>query len=68
LFKKKKLIDLSGLKITYEEKDLFIQVLSLSTLKMTVDLKVKDKNNSIENKTIPFAHLPKSIKKLVKPV
>jgi len=68
LAKKKKIIDFRTSKIEYEEKELLIKVLSLNNLNMTVDLKVYKKNVFIEDKTISFAHLPKSIKKLVKPV
>jgi len=68
LAKKKKIIDVKSMNIKYEEKNLTLQVLFLNTQKMTVDLNVYDKDTFIESKTIPFAHLPKNIKKLVKPV
>jgi len=68
LAKKKKFIDVKSMNIKYEERNLTLQVLFLNTQSMTVDLNVYDKDTFIENKTIPFAHLPKNIKKLVKPV
>jgi len=68
LAKKKKIIDLRVSNIQYEENDLLIKVLCLNTFNMTVDLKTFEKDIFVEDKTIPFAHLPKSIKKLVKPV
>ena len=66
--KKKKIIDFRSSSIQYEEKELTIKLLCLNTLSMTVDLKVYKKDTFVEDKTIPFAHLPKSVKKLVKPV
>ncbi len=66
--KKKKFIDVKSMNIRYVERDLTFQVLLLNTQSMTVDLNVYDKDTFIESKTIPFAHLPKNIKKLVKPV
>ena len=68
LAKKKKIIDVNSMNIKYEEKNLTLQILFLNTQSMSVDLNVYDKDTFVENKTIPFAHLPKNIKKLLKPV
>lgn len=66
--KKKKIIDLKSSNINYLENSLTHKVNNLRTSSMTVDISVYNKEVFVENKTIPFAHLPKAIKQMVKPV
>lgn len=66
--KNKKIIDLRPLDISYEENNITCKLNYLKTANMTVELSNYKNDKFIENKTIPFAHLPKTIKQLVKPV
>ncbi|MEA1955511.1 MAG: hypothetical protein U9N02_03350 [Campylobacterota bacterium] len=66
--KKKKTIELSQKNITYEIDKQSYKIIRFMPLSMTVDIMVS--NDGILEKgiqNIPFAHLPKSIKKIVKP-
>lgn len=65
--KKKEFIDFRSKNITFDFEGENFKVLSLKTSNMTVELQCFEKENKTSNKTIPFAHLPKSIKSLVKP-
>jgi len=64
--KKKPCINLSAKNIIFEQDDLIKKVILFDPNKMIVNLSVReDRKNSIIE-TLPFAHLPKVIKKLVK--
>lgn len=65
--KKKEIISLKSNNITYEENLIKYQVLNLRKPKMLVEVAAYKNDKFIENKIIPFAHLPKSIKAIVKP-
>ncbi len=65
--KKQELINFKNKNITFEENSITYQVLNLRKPKMIVELASFSKNSFIKNKIIPFAHLPKNIKILVKP-
>lgn len=65
--KKQEIINLKNKNITYEENSISYQVLNLRKPKMTVELASFSNNTFLENKIIPFAHLPKRIKLIVKP-
>lgn len=65
--KKQEIINFKSQNITYEEKQIKYQVLNLRKPKMVVELASYSNDKFIENKIIPFAHLPKSIKAIVKP-
>jgi len=64
--KKKPCVNLSAKNIVFDQDDLMKKVILFDPNKMTVNLSVREdgKNNIIE--TLPYAHLPKAIKKLVK--
>lgn len=66
--KKKKTVDLRTLNISYNENNLTHKLNYLKTQEMTVELSIYNNKDFIENKTIPFAHLSKSIKKQINPV
>lgn len=66
--KKKKIIDLREFNISFNENNLTHNINYLKTQEMTVELSIYKNKDFIENKTIPFAHLSKSIKKLINPV
>ncbi len=65
--KKKKIVDLKPMNISYKENDITYKLTYLKKSNMTVELASYKEDKFIENKEIPFAHLPKSIKLLVKP-
>ena len=65
--KKKKIINLKSLGIKYEENNTTYKLNYLNKSNMTVDMDCYKSEKFIENKSIAFAHLPKSIKLLVKP-
>lgn len=65
--KKNKIIDLKSLNISYKEKNQICTVNFLKTDDMTVEISIYENEKIIEKKTIAFAHLPKSAKKLVNP-
>lgn len=60
-------IDLSNQNITYTENTKQHKLLKFLPKKMTVDVLITDKNANNEIKNLPFAHLPKKIKKIIKP-
>ncbi|MCP4969597.1 MAG: malate dehydrogenase [Arcobacter sp.] len=65
---KKSIIDLKSKNIRYEEKNKTIKLLTFNKSKLTIEIAIYEKENFIENRTIVFAHLPKSIKSLLKPI
>jgi hypothetical protein len=65
--KKKKTIDLLDKNITFQTKEQTVKVLSLNLNSMDVEVIVmEDEKKKV--KKMPFAHLPKEIKKLVRPL
>jgi glucosamine 6-phosphate synthetase-like amidotransferase/phosphosugar isomerase protein len=65
--KKKKTIDFSNQNITFISKDETIKVLSLNLNSMDVEvLIINNEKKSVQK--MPFAHLPKEIKKIVRPL
>ena len=66
--KKKKIIELSQKNITYISDKQSYKIVRFIPQNMTVDIIVTNKGILEEgNHNIPFAHLPKNIKKLIKP-
>ena len=66
--KKKKIVDLKSLNINYEQNNLTYKLIYLKTASMTVEVGSYKGDKFIENITIPFAHLAKSIKQKINPV
>jgi hypothetical protein len=65
--KKKKTIDLLDKNIIFQTKEQSVKVLSLNLNSMDVEVIVmEDEKKKV--KKMPFAHLPKEIKKLVRPL
>jgi hypothetical protein len=65
--KKKKTIDLLDKNIIFKTKEQTVKVLSLNLNSMDVEVIVmEDEKKKV--KKMPFAHLPKEIKKLVRPL
>lgn len=65
--KEKKSIELSDKKISFNLERVLYNVIRFYPTKMTVDVMVFEDGIKEGVKTIPFAHLPKEIKKIIKP-
>jgi hypothetical protein len=65
--KKKEIIDFRNKNITYTLEGVKYKVLFLNKANMNVELSCYENEKLTQNKTLPFAHLPKAIKSLVKP-
>ena len=66
--KKKKSIELSEKKISFMMERITYKVIRYYPTAMSLDVMVIDENGDKEGmRNIPFAHIPKEIKKLVKP-
>lgn len=65
--KNKKSIELSDNKISFIFERNSYNVIRFFPTKMTVDVMVFEDGVKQGVKTIPFAHLPKEIKKIIKP-
>lgn len=64
---KKKSVELIDQKISYTIKPLFYKVLRFYPEHMTVDVMVEEDGVKKGMQKIPFAHLPKEIKRIIKP-
>jgi len=67
MIKKKVNEDLRAKNITFERENIAYKVLKFYASKMTVDVMVLNDPNEKGVKNIPFAHIPKATKKLIKP-
>ncbi len=65
--KNKKSIELSDKKISFTSKRTLYNIIRFFPAKMTVDVMVFENGVKEGMKNIPFAHLPKEIKKIIKP-
>jgi hypothetical protein len=65
--KKKKSIELSEKNIVCKIDDVEYKIIRFYPARMTVDVKAVSKNAQKGQLNIPFAHLPKATKQLIKP-
>ena len=65
---KKPLIDLTNKSIEYEQNNQIIKLKTFNKKNMTVDVSIWENGRFVNNNIIAFAHLPKSIKSLIKPL
>jgi hypothetical protein len=65
--KKKKSIDLSSQKLEFTEQEAHYKLLRFYPDKMTVDTMLSEAGVKKGMRNLPFAHLPKELKKLIKP-
>lgn len=65
---KKPIINLKSKNITYEQNNQTIKLLSFKKSNMTLDIAIYENGEFIKNSNIVFAHLPKSIKSIIKPL
>ena len=66
--KKKKTINFNEKNITFIEKEELIKVLSLNLNSMDVEVSITVEGENKRVVKMPFAHLPKHIKKVVRPI
>jgi len=66
--KKKKTINLSDKNISFTDKEQQIKIISLNLNSMEVEVSVRVEGEKNKVKRMPLGHLPKEIKKLVRPV
>jgi len=66
--KKKKVINLSEQSISYTEDERDIKVIAFNPNTMEVDVSIIVEGEKKRVMKLPFAHLPKEIKKLVRPI
>ncbi|MEN4045861.1 hypothetical protein [Sulfurimonas sp. NWX367] len=64
--RKKQTHDLSKKNVEYIQDNIFYKVLRFNPSNMTVDV-IKIEKNEKTNTEMPFAHLPKAVKKSIKP-
>lgn len=66
--KKKKSIELSSQKIVFELDKQTYKAIRYYPTQMTIDVMVEDENGvKMGMQNIPFAHVPREIKKIIKP-
>ena len=66
--KKKKIIDLKNQNISYKENDLTYKLINFKTDIQKLEVAVYKEDTFVENKTVAFAHIPKTIKAKIKPL
>jgi hypothetical protein len=66
--KKKKVINLSEQNISYIEDERVIKIIAFNPNTMEVDISITVQDEKKRVMKLPFAHLPKEIKKLVRPI
>ena len=64
--KSKKSVELSDQKISFEIEKVSYKVIRFFPTKMTLDVMVFENGEKQGMRNIPFAHLPKSVKQLIK--
>lgn len=65
---KKPYIDLRSKNISYEENNQTIKLLSFKKTNMTLEVAIFEGGKFLKNSTIVFAHLPRSVKSIIKPL
>ncbi|MDH5464952.1 MAG: hypothetical protein OEW60_04935 [Thiovulaceae bacterium] len=65
---KKKVIDLHAQKLSFTQKDQTYTLISFNTSSMTLRCILEDAQKQKKEIDFPFAHLPKELKKMIKPL
>jgi hypothetical protein len=65
--KKQKIINLAPLKLEFVEGATLFKLHSFNTQTMTIEVSRFENGEKRDTTTLPFAHLPKKLKKIVKP-
>lgn len=63
--KRKAVVEIKDVSYNTEDGAL-VKVIKFNPEKMSVDINIHVEGKKVESKTIAFAHLPKSVKKIVK--
>jgi len=66
--KKKKVVNLSDKNISFKEKDKLIKVISFNPNSMEVEVSITYERDETTVMKMPLGHLPKEIKKIIRPV
>lgn len=65
--KKQKSVELSNQNISFKEKDRTYNIIRFYPSKMTLDVMIYEGSEKVGIQELPFAHLPREVKKLIKP-
>ncbi len=65
--KKKRTVDLSAQNISFSENNIIYKLLRFKVDNMTLDVIRYEDGVKMDEYNIPFAHLPKALKKQIKP-
>ncbi len=66
--KKKKSVELSSKKISFNIENVLYKVIRFYPSAMTMDVMVEDEDGTSRGmQNIPYAHAPKDVKKMIKP-
>jgi len=65
--KKKKSIDLRNKNLEFSENGICYKLLRFKAENMTIDVIRYEGDKKLDEYNIPFAHLPKAMKKIIKP-
>jgi len=65
--KKKKIIDLKNKNLSFCENGIEYRLLRFKAENMTLDVVRYEDTQKLDEFNIPFAHLPKALKKMIKP-
>jgi hypothetical protein len=65
--KKKKIIDLKSKNLSFCENGIEYRLLRFKAENMTLDVIRYENEQEIDEFNIPFAHIPKALKKIIKP-
>ncbi|NOQ30002.1 MAG: hypothetical protein GQ570_02640 [Helicobacteraceae bacterium] len=65
--KKKTIINVSSQKLSFIIDDMEYKLISFDPNKMCVDVNIHEVGQKVKKDQIPFAHIPKDLKKLLKP-
>lgn len=66
--KKKPVINVSAQNISYVEQERVIKIISFNPNSMEVDVSVSEEGENKKLMKLPLGHLPKEIKKLIRPI
>lgn len=65
---KKTIIDLKSKNISFEQNNQVIKLLTFKKSNMTLDIAIYENGEYLKDSSIVFAHLPKKIKSIIKPL
>ncbi len=60
--KKKALVDLSNMNLSYEEKGQIIKLINFKTQALSLDTEIYENNILVTKRSMVYAHLPRNLK------